>query len=172
MKTGVTTVPGRSFELMRWMTAERNRGGPFSTELLLAIFWDRSLFVNARQEDGAGFGRLEPAEIEALRLDAGMDVTAQSILLSDLLSVDAVIAHLRLLARRTGSVDAALAAFAGSEQVAGRWRSAAVALKRAAGAEEEIVRALSLARPFPTGEAARRSLRDRLFPHQEWLLSA
>lgn len=164
-------VPGRSYALMRWTVAERNRDGIFSNELLLAIFWERSLFVNARQDGGAGFGRLQPAHIDALRREAGMDVSAQRILMSDLLSVDATIAYLKLLTTRLNSRDAALVAFAGSEVTVERWRRAERALCRAAGDESRIEQALSLARRFP-GEESAGQIRCRIFPDQACLMPA
>lgn len=171
MQNTSVRVPGRSYALMRWMVAERNRDGIFSNELLLAVFWERSLFVNARHDRGAGFGRLQPAHIDSLRREAGMDVSAQQILMSDLLSVDAAIACLKLLTQRLNSSEAALLAVAGPEFTVERWRRAESALRAAAGDENRIEQALSLARQVPAEESSGQC-RGRLFPDQAWLMSA
>jgi len=57
--------PGKSFEQMITLTM-LNHGVPwvFSTELMIAIFWEESLFNNVKQTGGSawGFGQVEPAE--------------------------------------------------------------------------------------------------------------
>jgi hypothetical protein len=70
MPTG--KLPGMSyedmFELIR--TSQKEPTKVFSIELLIAIFWEESLFNNAEQEQGTawGFGQTEPAEFYKLEL--------------------------------------------------------------------------------------------------------
>jgi hypothetical protein len=71
---GIPKLPGNSFAYMRGLILKNNHllsQLPFDPELVLAIFWEETLFNNIFQADagtGVGFGQTEPYEF--YRFDA------------------------------------------------------------------------------------------------------
>ena len=62
MSGGTPCRPGKSFMEMLALTLKNHRPGVFTPHLMMAIFWEESLFTNRRQIGGGrgvGFGQVE-----------------------------------------------------------------------------------------------------------------
>jgi len=92
--------PGKSFTEMLDLILRNQRrpNDPFSSQLLMAIFWEESFFTNKKQRVGSaiGFGQVEPAELPKLTTQRARDngyfvpgVSAKTRSLSDDLAVTA-----------------------------------------------------------------------------------
>lgn len=108
---------------------QRRPNDPFSPELLMAIFWEESLFTNIRQKGGGtaiGFGQVEPAEMGKITTDRAKElgyyvagVSSSTKGLDDALSVTVPSCYLLHLYHASGAptvearVDFALKAYAG-----------------------------------------------------------
>src|SRR6266498_871354 len=90
--------PGKSFiEMLELILRNQRRpNDPFSPQLLMAIFWEESLFTNKKQQKGSaiGFGQAEPGEFPKLTTQQARDngyevpgISAATRSLSDELAV-------------------------------------------------------------------------------------
>lgn len=108
---------------------QRRPNDPFTPELLMAIFWEESLFTNVRQKGGGtaiGFGQVEPAEMGKVTTDRAKElgyyvagVSTSTRELDDALSVTVPSCYLLHLFHASSAptvaerVDFALKAYAG-----------------------------------------------------------
>jgi Transglycosylase SLT domain len=108
--------PGNSVATMSDLINENNSSDhPLLTDqLLMAIFWEESLFNNIKQTGGTaiGFGQMEPAELARLNKSGDIQADVNRILSDPGVSVDAAAQMLDALFSKF-SKDGALKAYAG-----------------------------------------------------------
>ncbi len=125
--------PGKSFTEMLDLILRHQRrpNDPFSPQLLMAIFWEESLFTNRKQQkkgSAIGFGQAEPAELPKLTTQQARDhgyevpgVSRATRSLSDELAVtvpSSLLLHMFHSSKaptREGKVRSALNGYAGVE---------------------------------------------------------
>ncbi|GMV25935.1 MAG: hypothetical protein AMXMBFR58_19660 [Phycisphaerae bacterium] len=183
----------RSFFEMAALTVQHNRlASRFSHELLLAIFWDRSLFRNTQQPSASGnglavgFSRMDVAAICVANfartgelLNGCLPHSPQSVLLDEAASVQATVDCLEGLGALHSLPNdrAVLDAFAGEHQrhLPMRWLACEAQLRDAMhGAASDplkwdcrrIETALRLLKAPESGSVP---LGERLFPHRAML---
>ena len=143
----------------------------FPGELLLAIFWEETLFNNIPQPNGTavGFGQVEPAELWKLK-KYGITTNAKSVLNDPSHSVDVAACYLRHLyesqTAKTKSRSEALKRYAGWYYDKAAWRLKIIAGWEACekallalggdweGNPAAVIRALSLARGIDPADTA------------------
>ena len=79
-KNPIPTLPGKSFVEMFDLVYTHNRyKQDFSDRLMIAIFWEESIFNNIKQTRGTalGFGQVEPSEFPKLK-SYGLNLPAYS----------------------------------------------------------------------------------------------
>ena len=99
--------PGFDFATMADLTFH-NGSQSLTDHLLLAIFWEETLFNNIKQPNGAalGFGQVEPAELRNKNATGEISVDISRILLDPAASVDASGQMLDALVSKLGKIGA------------------------------------------------------------------
>jgi len=123
---GLPELPGRTFEEMIHLVTLHNLATAkniITDGLLLAIFWEETLFNNVFQTDGTavGFGQVEPAEFALIAsYKIGLPpvrkvgaATFSTRALTDVEAVKASAAFLDYLLKTTKGLDNALGGYAG-----------------------------------------------------------
>lgn len=108
--------PGNSVAYMWRLITLYNAGthSGLTSELLLAICWEETLFTNRHQESGSaiGFGQTEPAELRRMVGDGSIKVDLNGMFLDDM-AISAMIQMLDFYMRRWANRREALKAYAG-----------------------------------------------------------
>lgn len=92
-----------SFMDMWNLIVDRNYSYEFTSELLIGIFWEETMFQNRRQMGGGpavGFGQVEKQIITAVNQHFGYAYSPEIILMSDGLSVEITIDVLTMLRQK------------------------------------------------------------------------
>lgn len=154
-------------------------------QLLMAIFWEESLFNNNKQLGGTaiGFGQLEPAELKRMNAAGEIQVDVSRILADPAASVDAVSQFVDALLKKF-SRQGALRAYAGyrfkddpvwhanRDLLIAGWTSCELALKAVStdfkgilNDPDQTIAALRKSRAFqPNMPANQTTFRGILFP--------
>ena len=102
--------PGNSVATISNLINENNGADNalVTDQLLMAIFWEESLFNNIKQPDGTaiGFGQVEPAELKRMNRMGQIQVDVNSILRDPATSVDAAAQMLDALFSKLGKTEA------------------------------------------------------------------
>ena len=174
-------LPGFSFEERASLVYDNNRDyyQTFGDSLLIAIFWEETMFNNVAQEQGTavGLGQIEPAELWTLK-QYGITTNAKNILNSPAHAVKVTAAYLNhLYQSQTANPkrrSEALKRYAGYcwDKAAWRltliqgWEACAQALDNISAPvwsdnPEAVLNALALARGFSKSDP---KIRAALFP--------
>jgi len=180
-------APGNDFATMANLVNDNGSDNPLVTDqLLIAIFWEESLFNNIKQPGGTaiGFGQIEPSELKRMNASGDIHVDVGGVLSDPEASVNATAQVLEALFSKLGK-PAGLRGYAGygfkndaswkaaRQAIINGWTSCEQALLNissnildAGDDPDAVIAALRKSRPFgpdaPTSNGV--TWRDALFP--------
>jgi Transglycosylase SLT domain len=105
----MSAIPGTDVGTMTDLINDNGAQNPLITDqLLMAIFWEESLFNNIKQIGGSaiGFGQMEPTELKRMNGAGNIQVDVSRILADPATSVDATAQMLDALAWKLGKTEA------------------------------------------------------------------
>jgi hypothetical protein len=126
------------------------QSAPFSTELLVTIFWEETMFQNRPQPNwrGRGFGQVETTTLPDINRTFARKFTEASILGDEKQSVEVAFLNLKMLNQRLNSRQRVLEGYAGvwSKDARGKWvaDSTKVAIVNAWNSCEKLLNSLGL----------------------------